>query len=298
MERLKVSDLIKSEPKPIDKTGMYMSLSLPARVNLKNVARSLQIDADDIRATITSWKQDSAVLNHLCEVLSDAVIRVDTQGNIFEFNEAACSLFHTTPAYMLGKNISVILYTDWNSFLNNFDEHQSFEHMITRLDGSSLLVSTALTRVGHDSGEHVLVIRDITQRVKSEQDILILSTALNQASDVIIITNSLNKIIFVNNAFVKHTGYTEQEAMGQDPKFLKSGKTPRITYDAMWGLLREKRTWEGVVVNKCKDGRLVEDYMIVTPVMNGDPIKPAFYISVKRTEWCKPYEEDKSNIKA
>ena len=298
MARLKVSDFIKSEKAPVDKTDMYMSLSLPSRVNLKNVARALKLDAEEISETINTWKQDSAVLNQLCEVLSDAVIRVDGKGLIFEFNEAACSLFHTTPAYMLGKNISVLLYTDWISFLENFDEHQSFEHMITRLDGSSLLVSTALTRVGVTDGEYILVIRDITQRVKSEQDILILSAALNQASDVIIITNSLNKIIFVNNAFVKHTGYTEQEAMGQDPKFLKSGQTPRVTYDAMWGLLREKRTWEGVVINKCKDGRLVEDYMIVTPVMNGDPVRPAFYISVKRTEWCKPYETDQSNLKA
>lgn len=250
--------------------------------SLKQVAQELREDSVCIAETISNWKKDSLVLNHLCEKLQDAVIRVNSEGYIFEFNDAACNLFKTSASYMLGKNISVILYTDWDIYVSHFDLDTSFEHMAHAIDSSSLLVSTSLTKI--DSSEYILVIRDISQRVKSEQDIRILSTALNQASDVIVITNSANKIIFVNEAFISHTGYSKEEAIGKDPGFLKSNLTEPSVYAEMWKALKQHRSWEGYLLNKKKNGTLVKDYMLVTSVMNGDPVIPAFYISVKRVD--------------
>lgn len=291
MERLKASDYLATQSlKAPDflKAPVPRNIQVSSTLGLAEIAKRLQADAEELTETINCWKRDSLVLNQLCEVLSDAVIRVDSQGFIFDFNEAACKMFNTTPAYILGKNVNSLLYTDWQKFSDHY-EPPAFEHMVYRTDGTSLIVSTALTHVAN--GEHILVMRDITQRVKSEQDIRILSAALNQASDVIVISNSANKIIFVNQSFVEHTGYSAEEAIGQNPGFLKSGLTDQSVYKSLWETLKNKRTWEGYLINKRKDGTVVRDFMIVTAVMNGDPVIPAFYIAVKRKEWSKKYEE-------
>ena len=294
MERLlKASEYLARSGEPIrfNRGRVSPAVATGEFTALAQISQKIQEDACEITDSINNWRKDSIVLNQLCEVLSDAVIRVDSRGYVFEFNESACKLFVTTPAYMLGKTISELLYTDWDTFLSHYEE-PAFEHMVHCLDGTSIIVSTSITHVS--DGEHILVIRDISQRVKSDQDIRMLSAALNQASDVIIITNKLNKVIFVNKAFAEHTGYTEEEIMGKDPKFLHSGLTPPDVYKSMWSTLQAKHPWEGTVVNKRKDGTLISDYMMVTPVMNGDPVNPAFYIAIKRKEWSKPYEATKS----
>lgn len=295
MERLlKASDYLARSGEPIrfNRGRVSPVVATGEFTALAQISQKIQDDACEITDSINSWRKDSIVLNQLCEVLSDAVIRVDSRGYVFEFNDAACRLFRTTPAYMLGKTISELLYTDWDTFLNHYEE-PAFEHMVHCLDGTSIIVSTSVTHVS--DGENILVIRDISQRVKSEHDIRMLSAALNQASDVIIITNKLNKIIFVNKAFAEHTGYSEDEVMGKDPSVLKSGLTSPEVYKLMWATLQAKHPWEGTVVNKHKDGSLVSDYMMVTPVMNGDPVNPAFYIGIKRKEWSKVYEADKGS---
>lgn len=294
MERLKASDFLSTQ---LVRAPDFLRARPQGGhgADLSSISNRIEQDTAELSATIASWKKDSVVLNQLCEVLSDAVIRVDSRGYIFDFNEAACKMFDTNLGYILGKNVETLLYTGWDHFVDGY-EPPSFEHMVYRPDGTSLIVSTAITNP--TNGEHILVMRDISQRVKSEQDIRLLSTALNQASDVIIISNSQNKIIFVNKAFVEHTGYSEAEVIGKDPGFMKSGKTNPILYNEMWTTLRNKRVWEGYLINARKDGSLVKDFMIVTAVMNGDPIKPAFYIAVKRREWSTSYEEATRNVQS
>jgi len=99
-------------------------------------------------------------------------------------------------------------------------------------------------------------IRDISERKAAEEKINKLSMAIEQSLENILITDLDGKIEYANESFVKTTGYTKAEIIGQNPRLLRSGKTPREVYDALWNTLKLGQTWQGELINRRKDGVL------------------------------------------
>ncbi len=97
----------------------------------------------------------------------------------------------------------------------------------------------------------------------------VLSLAIEQSGSAIVITDPLGFIRYVNRRFSELTGYSESEVLGQNPRLLQSGLTPRSTYEAMWNALGSNRPWHGEVRNKRKDGSLYWSSLIVSPVTDG-----------------------------
>jgi len=108
--------------------------------------------------------------------------------------------------------------------------------------------------------------RDITQRRRSEQEMLLQSSALEAAANGIFITDRSGRIVWVNPAFSSLTGYDAADAIGRNPRFLKSGQHPRRFYQEMWDTILNGHVWHGEVVNKRKDGSLFTEEQTVTPV--------------------------------
>jgi PAS domain S-box-containing protein len=103
---------------------------------------------------------------------------------------------------------------------------------------------------------------------QTEVDKLVL--AMEQVQEEIVITNTDGVIEYVNQAFVKGTGYDRSEAIGQKPNILKSGKHPDRFYQEMWETILAGRVWSGRIVNKRKDDRLVLDDTVITPLVDSD----------------------------
>lgn len=123
-------------------------------------------------------------------------------------------------------------------------------------------------------------IADITVRKNREQLILRLSQAVEQSPEAIEITDVDANIEYVNEAFVKSSGYSREEVIGQTPRFLKSGKTPPETYEAMWQALTRGEIWKGEFINRCKDGREVNEYAIIAPIKQADG-SVTHYVAIK-----------------
>ncbi|MGD9977309.1 MAG: response regulator [Bacteroidales bacterium] len=115
---------------------------------------------------------------------------------------------------------------------------------------------------------------------KAEEQILKLSKAAEQSPVSIEITNSEPAIEYVNSAFSELTGYSFSEAVGKNPRFLKSGQTPTETYKDLWDKLQTAQTWKGEFINKKKDGTLFVESAIITPISdeNGAIIN---YVAIK-----------------
>jgi PAS domain S-box-containing protein len=96
-----------------------------------------------------------------------------------------------------------------------------------------------------------------------------------------VITGIAGAIQYANPAFTALTGYTKAEALGQNPRFLKSGQTPAALYEELWSTIRSGRVWRGEVINRRKDGTLYREEMRITPV-EGSPGQIVSYIAVKR----------------
>ena len=96
------------------------------------------------------------------------------------------------------------------------------------------------------------------------------STALEAAANAIVITDLTGTIRSVNPAFTVLTGYSAQEAVGQNPRILKSGKHEEAFYQKLWQTISSGRVWRGELVNRRKDGSLYTEEMTITPVRGAD----------------------------
>ena len=93
-----------------------------------------------------------------------------------------------------------------------------------------------------------------------------LAAAIEQASEAIVITASDGRIRYVNPAFTRMTGYTSQEAVGRNPRLLKSGCQTAEFYRDLWNTIQAGRVWRGEIVNRRRDGTAYTEEMTITPV--------------------------------
>ncbi|MFA5903560.1 MAG: PAS domain S-box protein, partial [Desulfobacula sp.] len=124
-------------------------------------------------------------------------------------------------------------------------------------------------------------IRDITARKQAEADRDQLITAIEQSGEIVIITNPDGVILYVNQAFEKVTGYSRKEALGQNPRILRSGKQDETFYNQMWSVLSRGETFNGRMVNKRKDGTLYTEDANISPVRDASG-KIVNYVAVNR----------------
>lgn len=107
-----------------------------------------------------------------------------------------------------------------------------------------------------------------------------LQQAVNQSSNTIVITDLQAKIIYVNQAFTKTTGYTLEEVLGKTPKILQSGQTPLQVYRQIRYRLQQGKTWQGTLVNRTKEGSFITERVKISPVLN-DQGHPECFLAVK-----------------
>ena len=122
---------------------------------------------------------------------------------------------------------------------------------------------------------------DITARKEAEASRDRLATAVEQASETIVITDTKGTILYANPAFEKTSGYTRAEALGQNPRVLKSGKQDAEFYRQMWAVLQRGEVWNGHFINRRKDGTLYEEEANISPVRDAAG-KIINYVAVKR----------------
>lgn len=121
---------------------------------------------------------------------------------------------------------------------------------------------------------------DVTERYRVDTQLRQLYLAVEQSPESIVIVNQNVQIEYVNEAFVLSSGYSRAELMGQNPRILQSGKTPRDTYVAMWAALKRGEPWKGELFNKTKDGREYIEFAIITPLHQADG-RVTHYVAVK-----------------
>lgn len=125
------------------------------------------------------------------------------------------------------------------------------------------------------------VIHDITERKRVEEERQRLVAAIEQAHDVIMITDAKGKLTYVNPAFEDTTGYARDEALGRNPRLLKSGHQKRDFYRELWQTIGSGQTWQGRMVNRRKDGSLYTEDATISPVKN-EQGQIAYYVGVKK----------------
>ena len=107
---------------------------------------------------------------------------------------------------------------------------------------------------------------DITERKLAEKKMKKLSTAVEQSSDWILITDRDGRIEYVNDAVEQITGYKREEILNNTPRIFKSGKYDNKFYQEMWDTILSGQTFAGILTNRKKNGQPFEIYHTVTPI--------------------------------
>jgi len=140
-----------------------------------------------------------------------------------------------------------------------------------RKDGSRFPVSLSVTALRNSEGEitgFLGIGRDITARRQAEEGLRKLSQAVEQSPVAVIIAKPDGSIDYVNPRFTEITGYTAEEALGQNPRILKSGQKTSEDYKVLWDTITAGRVWQGVFFNKKKDGGHYWASASISPIRN------------------------------
>ena len=105
---------------------------------------------------------------------------------------------------------------------------------------------------------------------RAEQQLRQLSSAVKQSPSAIMITDEKGDIQYVNPKFIELTGYTFEEVVGRNPRFLKSGDTPVEAYQKLWSAISRGKDWHGEFHNRKKDGTLYWETASISPIRDAN----------------------------
>ncbi len=126
-----------------------------------------------------------------------------------------------------------------------------------------------------------LVMTDVTEHKRAELERVILSRAIEQTAESILITRSDGTIVYANPACEKISGYSRAEMLGQTPRLFKSGKHPEAFYEQLWKTVGSGNVWQGSTINRRKNGTFYEEATTITPVRDAQG-RILNYIASKR----------------
>ena len=160
-----------------------------------------------------------------------------------------------------------------NTELKNIKEQ--LENYQTRLESLVEERTAALLQANQ------LLTAEISQKTKIQKRQNRLVTAIESAAEAIIITSLVGKIIYVNPAFERLTGYRPREVVGKTPRILKSGLHDGNFYRNLWQTISAGEIWVGRFINKKKDGTFYQDESTISPVKDTHG-KVVNFVAVKR----------------
>ncbi len=217
-------------------------------------------------------------MHQLIEAIPGPVFYKDAQACYLGGNSAFSRCIGIAPADLVGKSPHDVAPADLAdkyladdlALLAKPGKH-IYESQVRYADGSRhdvMLHKATFTRQDGSIGGIVGVMLDITERKQLEVRVQQAATVFDSTADGVTITAPDGCILAVNRAFTEITGYTEAEALGHNPRLLRSGYHDDAFYRRMWATITRDGRWQGELWNKRKDGRVFPQWLTITAVKN------------------------------
>ena len=202
--------------------------------------------------------------------MRDGIVVADLAGLVVEINPSAQSVFQKQADQVIGRPMQQLLpiWIKWNT-----ETSTAFEvnHEVDFGEGLnkrtySLRIAPILDHIGRVNG-HMAILTDITDQKLAQAQMLLQATALEAAENGILITDRKGNIEWVNSAFTHLTGYGRDEAIGKNPRILKSDKQSAEYYQDLWQTVLSGKVWRGELINRQKQGSEYHEEMTITPLI-------------------------------
>ncbi len=216
-------------------------------------------------------------------------IFVLSEGKIVYLNDEASRIFGAkSQLQLLNQSVSELLDDSSRGdllqrisvMLHENKAQPAVEIHVKRFDGSLLPVEATFAPIHYHGIDCVLVFaNDISSRKAAEAELRRLSAAVKQAGDVILITDADAVIQYANPALESMTGFSPDGVIGSKASIFKSGRHDRQFYEELWHTISSGQTWAGRMINKRKDGSLIDEEVTISPIFDTGRI--ISYVAVK-----------------
>jgi diguanylate cyclase (GGDEF)-like protein/PAS domain S-box-containing protein len=112
--------------------------------------------------------------------------------------------------------------------------------------------------------------RDVTELKRADERLKLAASVFTNSREGILITDANSTIIDVNEAFTRITGYSREDALGKNPRFLSSGRQDKEYYEKMWRDLVAQGHWYGEIWNRRKNGEVFAEMQIISAVYDAN----------------------------
>ena len=251
------------------------------------LVRSMAHDMTERLQAEEALRKSEALFKKLFEDHSAVKFIIDPDsGRVIDANEAAAKFYGWSREQLRQMKVEQIntlspeeIRQAMAAVKSDQKGHFEFPHRLA--DGSIRTVEVFSSKIELE-GRSVLhsIVHDITERKLAEAERERLMAAIEQAGEMVVITDAAGAIQYVNPAFENVTGYCRPEVLGKNPRILKSGRQDEAFYRDLWQTITSGRTWQGRFVNKRKDGSLFTEEATISPVRDpgGQTVN---YVAVK-----------------
>lgn len=256
---------------------MFDSEPRPIEPRVSELARSIGIQtgfAIENARLFEATQRSEADLRALFASMQDVVMVIDKDTRYVRIAPTNPSRLYRPPTELLGQRMDEILPAETHEPFREAiqqaldgEEAVQIEYKLD-IDGQEFWFLANITRL--NDREVFWVARDITSRKQAEEDLLKFKLGIDQSTDAVFITDPSGNITYVNPGFEKVYGYSPSEAIGKNPRIIKSGLLTQENYKVFWENLLNKQTISGEIVNKNKDGRLVYIEGTNSPILGED----------------------------
>jgi len=255
-----------------------VQVNLGGKDELANLGKSFDVMARKIRENTIALGKSEVKYRNLFENANDAIYIVDSGTlKIIDGNKKACDVYGYTVDEFRKKTLFDLHTKDDHERILKFQKLIETNRSISdisgmyqkRKDGSFLPVELSMSLIEIENlPVYMCIVRDITERKKMEDQLFKLSQAIEQSTVSVVITDLCGKIQYANPMFTRITGYTREEALGQNPRILKSGRTTNDEYQHLWDTITAGKSWQGEFYNKKKNGECYWELAQIMPMRN------------------------------
>lgn len=300
--------LVNYETVWMHKNGELRQVSLSAEITELNGQSCILAYATDITARKLAEQVLAASEARLRAVLNgvqSGVVVMTENGVVESFNKAAEGMFGYREEEVVGRNVRLLMpephQTAHDSYLHNYQRTgirkvigQRTDVVARRKDGSTFPIELGVTETLFNGTKFFIgSISDISFRKAAEAELRIAATAF-ESQEGMVVTDPQGVILRVNNAFSEITGYSAEDAVGQTPRLLKSGRHDADFYRAMWETIKTTGRWQGEVWDRRKNGTEYPKWLTISAVV-GDDGAVTHYVGTHQDITERKIAEEKIN---
>ena len=232
---------------------------------------------DTVRERTVALQQSESHLQAIIAAEPECIKIVDAQGLLTQMNPAGLAMIEADSLQqVLGREVKGLLAPEYREAFAALHQgvlageslHMDFE-VLGLKGGRRWLETHAAPMLVNGQPVQLAITRDISERKQSQAKLLLAASVFDHAGEGIIITDAAGTIVDVNGAFTHITGYLREDAIGQNPRMLKSGRQDPAFYEALWRSLTEQGHWSGEVWNRRKNGELYAELIAISAVRDG-----------------------------